>query len=110
MARYTCGICGEGMNSKCKNQRSIFPDNQVASLLTNFMSAKSEPANDRREPELKVYTFTFKNIAENERQALKNAVSWINEPGVLDYVTCDHKWILQSEKCELGCCSKKVTT
>lgn len=120
MASYKCSKCGETAHSKCVASRNTFPSNMMATLLGNTLridasraGAKHEAYRSEYNSDLWEVTYTFRQLlrAESEEQALRECEIPLalteTPPETLRIALCDHDWILQSETCDLGCCSKQ---
>jgi hypothetical protein len=103
MAGYKCAKCGADADSKCVYSRSIFLDDPSATILTHMLKRTVEPHRDGYNK----YVFTFSTISKDEFHALKGLMNLLSAPGAMINYACDHDWVLQAEKCELGCCHRK---
>lgn len=104
MGNYVCTGCGETCYSKNPAIRSVFPSDQVASIMTNIVNVTTEVRKDGQ-PGIegkRVVTFEFPysdtddtwSDAQLEAQCLKN-VSTLTEDQVKHWL-CDHRWDLVS--------------
>jgi hypothetical protein len=115
---YTCTACGETARSKCAAQRSIFPGNQLATMIGNRLISKVEVNKEgelwggKKAKEYKVTLEFYPVIAEGETtdpmQEMLNVLR-TTDPEVLRIALCRHDWELTSETCEFGCCRRKGT-
>jgi hypothetical protein len=104
---YKCSKCGETASSKCIHQRSIFPENQYASVLTNVLKTKHEKITRPDGVETIKHVFIYTYHGGSEEEALDALMGVLKIPGVIASYACDHDWVLQSEKCGMGCCVRK---
>lgn len=120
MAGYKCTKCGETAHSKCVASRSVFPSNMFATMLGNLLKINAVRAgskhdhyrNERCSDLWEVsYNFTMLVRADDENQAIAECeipkALTETPPETLKIALCDHDWEMQSETCDLGCCSKQ---
>ena len=120
MARYTCVKCGETAYSKCVASRSVFPNDQHATMIGNawsFEANRKMPPEDRRDhPAYEAYSDAWVIKLEvnwfgeqSEDEALLNFFLHVRKlpEETLRHVLCKHSWRLDDEKCDLGCCTRK---
>jgi hypothetical protein len=107
MPNYTCSKCGETAISKCVIQRSIFPSNHSAAVLSNLYTVKEENIPLINGKTAHVFNVTFRLSGDTEEAALLDLVNWLQVPDVLKIITCDHHWVIQDERCNFGCCVRK---
>lgn len=119
---YKCTKCGETAYSKCVNQRSVFPEDQVATLIGNMITidAKRTGSFDERYRRAEdsdnwtvTYTFTCKWAkGQNEIEAIKDSgiEHWLidTDKAILKHAICDHDWKIVSGECMFGCCKAEV--
>jgi hypothetical protein len=113
---YLCPKCGETAFSKCGMQRTMFPSNQHATLISNKIILKSELLQEgetltgRMAKEYKVtlefYPVIVDGDLEDPEAALIGVVRSTDE-ATLKIALCNHEWQLTSETCEFGCCHRK---
>ena len=122
MADYKCSKCGETASSKCVGQRSVFPSNMYATMVGNLIRIKavrkgSEDERYRREVDSDRWTVTYTVTADyipaqDETEAIAQAgipALLLDLPkDTLRIAFCDHYWVMESAKCDLGCCKKTV--
>lgn len=107
MAAYHCSKCGETAYSKCARSRTVFPSDQGATMLSNitdFVIDRSEkfPA---ATIEMR-YMDADKTNVEIIEQMIRN-LNFALERGQIAHAVCDHHWVMDSEKCDLDCCTKE---
>ena len=119
MAGYECKKCGETASSKCVRQRSVFPNDQAATLLGNMIRVKavrkgSVDERYRRECDSDRWTVTYTLEADYVQAQDENEA--IEKSGVVEMLTeasketlvrafCDHRWtIMAGCECNFGCC------
>jgi len=119
MSGYTCTKCGETASSKCVRQRSVFPNDQLATCLGNMVTLKAERRGAteekwRREADSNIWkaTVTIESgyvPADDEDEALKDVVEFMlgiaeRAPETFRRAFCDHRWKITEGECMFGCC------
>ena len=107
MSYYNCRKCGESASSKCVNQRSVFPGDKMAALLTWVLKSSAE----RNESGTYTVTLKLPHIScegeENEEKAILEALMLIREiaEDAIRHYACDHDWQIEAgQECLMGCC------
>jgi hypothetical protein len=120
---YVCIHCNTPASSKCVNQRSIFPENQMGAILTHILKGKithtDVPAGvcsaAHRRTDVEITWRAAPNTNEDgtpfkDMELFWNMIQEIrNLPeDALKYWACDHeyKWVGKGT-CDFGCCSEK---
>lgn len=122
MAGYHCTKCDETASSKCAVSRTVFPNDQYATVLGNMikieavrMGSKDERFRKEGASDLWDVTYTIQcryTKAQDEDEAIREAnvvellTSLPKETIVRAF--CDHVWVLDpGTKCDLGCCEAR---
>lgn len=122
MSGYTCIKCGETASSKCAIQRSVFPNDQLATIVGNNIkveTARMGAVDDRfrRDSDSDIwqtrYTITLKYTrapdwksaqADGEKDLINMLEALVREGG-LRRAFCDHDWQIDAgQTCMFGCC------
>lgn len=107
MAQYHCSKCGETASSKCASSRSVFPEDQGATMLSNFTDF--EINRDSKFP-VGLIRMHYMDETQTDVEIIEQMIRNLNfalERGQIAHAVCQHRWILDSDKCELDCCTKK---
>lgn len=138
MAGYHCEYCNETASSKCASSRNVFPNDQLATMIGNCicfdrdayykrtfvpelrisLHAASEPMkepdpsdHDKLELPDVIYTKEYKlkrlNAAVDMIRSLADKTANYDDNS-LRKALCDHRWILDSDHCDLGCHHRKT--
>ena len=118
MAGYTCVKCGETAYSKCVASRSVFPNDQIATMISNAWDIDANrviPPADKAHlygDYSDVWSVTIKSDqygCQDDAEAMHQFVMRIRSvpEATLKHVLCKHSWHLDDEKCDLGCCTRK---
>lgn len=112
MATYKCTKCGETASSKCKNSRTVFPANQMATAIDNRMTVEFEidpryPNAD--ETEIRDMVIKYTVFPNGELVVVDQFMEFIRNMAALDddtitKVFCDHDWEITEGECMFGCC------
>lgn len=105
MSSWICTKCGETASSKCVNQRTVFPTNQMATLIGNSTILRTLSTPEKTEV---FYNFTVYDVKQTRLQLMqklkKEICAYTDELIVSAY--CSHNWVLNSETettCSLDC-------
>ncbi len=120
MDSWVCVKCRETASSKCPGQRSVFLTDQVAAMISNYISVDLEIILDDKERSFVEIDFVIrygflKDRAGVEEFMNREAVDIFFErldglkkvhdiEGILRRGLCDHRWVLtEGTTCTLGC-------
>lgn len=124
MATYKCSKCEALCNSKCIGQRSTFMEDETQAYFRSILSFKIIPDEGRRyrndekpdEPiqgmDLEVRFTLYPDKEEHTKlKAFEKFRNVINDPRFKpEVVLCSHRWEIQDDECDLGCCKRKETS
>jgi len=107
---FTCSKCGARAHSKCPNERTVFPDNQVAAVLSNLIKFPGTTVEDGRgKVQLQISIGIFPDPGTEsmtpEEHAEYEALRIIqtSEDDTLRQLVCVHNWTLpKGQKCSFG--------
>lgn len=118
MAGYTCVKCGETAHSKCARSRTVFPNDQRATMMANCVNIEANrklpPVGEEAQYgylsdawEIKIDTLWSGEPSDEE--AIRTFFEYIRTmpEEMLKHVLCKHQWRLDDEVCDLGCCHRK---
>lgn len=118
MATYKCSKCGDSAESKCVHQRSVFPENGEATLLTYAVRAKVvDPPKcyiiEGQPEEESFRSIQFEVMLKKEQysdeELVQVGLNFIERNlDNLRIALCNHDWEIQSGQCLFGCCIKEV--
>ena len=102
MPGYKCTKCDEGMHSKNPLIRSVFCDDQTATIMTNIVNVTTKKQKLLKEVGQRVVTFEFpwcdtdKSLSDDELEmvCVRN-IRGLTEDNVKHWL-CDHDWELVS--------------
>jgi translation initiation factor 2 gamma subunit (eIF-2gamma) len=98
MNGYKCTKCGETASSKCVRERSVFPSDGHAALMTNVLKAKVEDG------WVHLMVRVRQDLGEAENTQFLNAIEMCQaSEDVLRHWACNHQWQSIGE-CNFGCC------
>ena len=114
MSGYKCTKCGETASSKCVHQRSVFPNDQLATLIGNCFHYEA----NRRLPETEAQwkhmpgdewnvTLHYRAFGkQNEVEAIQDLIDTLTEQPVevMKHALCSHDWKIIEGECMFGCC------
>jgi len=108
MAKYKCSKCGTTASSKCAHSRHVFCDSRMEGLLSNLL--KYEVIHEKAEVvTVQLSIKRWRDTGDSDTALLYEAIQLIREMSDEDarvYACGEHNWVLQSDTCELGCCTK----
>jgi hypothetical protein len=119
---YRCEKCGETASSKCIHQRSVFPQDMLATVFGNMVKLQANRAgatkeNWRRESDSNVWiteiTIRCEYVhANSENEAIQDLVNDVvglakDHPESFRRALCDHDWRITEGTCMFGCCVAK---
>jgi hypothetical protein len=115
MSGYKCTKCGETASSKCVIQRSVFPSDQLATMIGNCFQYEANrrlPETETQwkhmpgdEWEVKLYYRAYG--AQDESEAIEMLIKTLtaNYPeGTMKRALCSHRWKIIEGECMFGCC------
>lgn len=103
MYDYICEKCGEEAYSKCVLQRSIFPKNEIATIIS---SRWKRTKNEQGQIVLILDKYFTKDLTDDEAEfKFLTMLSKVDET-TAKIACCNHKWIPLVE-CMFGCCKPK---
>lgn len=105
MPMYTCSVCGETASSKCVKSRNVFAEDQIASIIRMIMCVHRPEgyADGKFEAKIDFYVEADETMAQALARQLQMLV---RNKESLEKALCEHKWQMQADVCELGCCHK----
>lgn len=121
MKQWICVKCEETASSKCPGQRSVFPNDQIATVVSNYIGVDLEIVRDDKErPFVEIdlvirHGFLKEHGKETTEFMDKGAVGVFferleelkkiyNVEEILRRALCDHRWVLvEGTTCKLGC-------
>jgi len=107
MANYICSKCGETASSKCARSRNVFPDNVHATLLSNMTDFEIDRTGKFPSVQIKM-NYMDKDSTDIELYTqMIQTLQYALEKGTLEKSVCSHRWKLESDHCDLDCCSKE---
>ena len=106
MAAYHCSKCGETASSKCASSRSVFPSDMGATMLSNITDFEIDRSGEFPTGIIKMHYMNDKTDVEIIEQMIRN-LNFALGRGQIAHAVCQHRWILDSDKCDLDCCTKK---
>ncbi len=100
---YECKLCGGTAFSRCINQRTLFPNDQGAAMLSHILKGSVERLGDGR---VIVHLHVWGEEGEvGDISAFEDALQMIRtiQEESIKHWCCDHEWVCTSE-CMFGCC------
>lgn len=105
MPKYECCKCNSKVNSKCVNERSIFPENVMIGALSWLIDMKAEP----KEQGFDIHLTIHAHSESNETDAIQYAFDFIKRNAdELPQIFCSHEYYItddsEQQECLFGCC------
>jgi len=102
MAEWRCKKCGDTAYSKCVTQRTTFPEDQVATLISNTFSDEIQ---ERERDHLVTLKFSVYKMPDDTREAILMRIMKMfqQDDEVLKHAICNHEWEITEGECMFGC-------
>lgn len=105
MSSWKCIFCGTGILSKCPGQRSEFFNPRISMIQSVVTVDRIDYAGTRLEGSTELMLTYTAGSEYSTVEIVRNLATMLAEDGVIESLTCDHRWVLNSETechCSLG--------
>ena len=109
MSSYKCDKCNAEAISKCVNQRTVFPQDQMDAMITHIMKREVDWVTDEWcTVKLHVHVSLQDTGSQTDHSdgAVEHALIMIKEltDEQIHRYACMHNWVITEGECMFGCC------